>query len=149
MILVPRSERIKGYKTFMEYMGWLDMCSDDVEGTKLRRGVYRYNPMMEDKPLIGCPPKHPDYLAKTVKDLDLEFNLPLMMEIFQKVSIDTGVLLGFSENSYLLSVDGDVSRIDKTYKLTEVLYHFCLPIVKSILKNREKRSKQNAKNSEK
>lgn len=133
-----KDKLLSEYKDIANFMNYFQV--EPEEATKeIKAGWYKKNPFLENKRLIGYPPRHPDYIGESLLKVEIKWSFLRVFEIFSKISESEGIQLGFKNDKvYFTTADG-VIEFENYLKLTETIYEFSLPIVRRILSERKKK----------
>lgn len=139
--LSRKDKLLSEYKEIASFMNYFKV--EPEEATKeIKAGWYKNNPFLENKVLIGCPPRHPDYIGDSLMKIDIKWNFLRVFEIFSKISELEGITLGFKNGKVYFQTKEGVVDFENYLKLTETIYEFSLPIVRKIVSERKKKQRK-------
>ena len=94
--LSRKDKLLSEYKEIASFMNYFKV--EPEEATKeIKAGWYKNNPFLENKVLIGYPPRHPDYIGESLLKVEIKWRF-LLERFFQSVRKN-------NENNFILTSD--------------------------------------------
>lgn len=135
MLYLDRTERNNKYNQLVDYLNWVVITNRDARGNWFKKGLYKINPFLEYKELVGKDRVHPDWVSDTLAEANFENSVALMMEVFDRLNRDVSLSLTTTNDEYVITFDKEgecvkYSKID--YTLSEALFDFSLQVIKML-----------------